>query len=290
MKKLALVTLALTVLASILGQFVPNGKLAGVEKAEAEYAAVAARVMGFAHPGIGKILVDGEFACTGFGWKGKILTVAHCQPNISVEMRKQVKVGDPAVALDMDQVGHQIANDLYEVGQECSPDLRWWGATTGEWRSLKWEDISVKEVKQDNEAAMKKMWQLEVAMQNAKQNWPELHSSSAIAETYVEQAEYALAAYQELALGQEFCFEGEMGSDPSSVGHFRHGDSGGPLMAGDEPIAVVSSGNDTTMWNCFSAMNSEVQPRLVFRDKTLNQWAKEVRNLRRGIDDFNAYN
>jgi hypothetical protein len=292
MKKLALVTIALTLLAAALGQFVPNGKLAGVAKAEAEYAAVAARLAGFVHPGIGKIvLVQDEANCTGFGWKGKIMTVAHCEPGMSFEKRKQITSADPAISLEMDQVDHQLEIDLYTVGIECSMDLRWWGATTGEWRSLKWEDLEKVEVNQANKFAKNELVRMADAIENAKIVWPAYGESTLHAEGFIEEAENAAAAWALQALGNELCFEGEFGADPSSVGHFRPGDSGGPLMAGDEPIGVVSNGNNTTMWNCFSAIEPVGinEARVIYRDQTIRQWIGQVNSLRRNIEDVKSY-
>ena len=174
--------------------------------------------------------------CSSFLWMGKIGTATHCRPVIP---NPRISEPDPWVELTdvdarrMDQAAGThpaFTADLFEIGLECSPDLRWWGQTTGEWVHVSWEDVLVQR------RAVREDQKLEEGMQAYRKG-------------DLPMANLLLRQWQLASRQVEYCVKASHG------GYAQHGDSGGPLLAGDEVIGALSiggdvfeNGNDGTCW------------------------------------------
>jgi len=158
--------------------------------------------------GMGEIVAAHNGECSAFHWQGQIRTAAHCT-YASTDWR------DNATAVLHQQQGkHAIPEDLADIGQECSPDLRWWGATTG--RTLPVEDVKFYAVKRGQN-----VWDL------GEQVPP-------------------------WTPGAQACFTQTLHN------RFSDGDSGGPLLAGDEPVGSVSwSSNLPWGMACFGRLEKQ---------------------------------
>lgn len=164
-----------------------------------------------------------DVRCSSFLWKGKVNTVTHCRPWI---LSPDPSEPDPWVELNDDDADGlrwgkgthpHFTADLYEIGLECSPDLRWWGQTTGTWVHVAWEDV--------------------VVQRRASR---ELATVDAAYSAYIDKdlplARALLRRWTKASTQVEYCVALRNG------GWAQHGDSGGPLLAGDEPIGALSIG------------------------------------------------
>lgn len=143
--------------------------------------------------GMGTITAAYNGTCSGFRWQGKVFTAAHCGYQSTDWQDNSFAV------VHQKEATWNIPEDLVDIGLECSPDLRWWGATTS--RTVALEDLTFYEVKRG-----RNVWDLgkEVAP------WTP---------------------------GAQACFRQSFWWGRN---RFQDGDSGGPLLAGDEPIGNVS--------------------------------------------------
>jgi hypothetical protein len=145
------------------------------------------------HHGIGPVATKGDkgpledtWDCTAWKWKGKVYTAEHC-----VRENYEETMGD--VVVSADKYPHAIKEDLYDIGIECSTDLRWWGANTDMWGYIPFEQAFN-------------------------------HYKQVVNGATVTNQRFICAASISLEIAPVV------------------GDSGGPLMAGDEVIGFVSYG------------------------------------------------
>ena len=240
----------------------------------------ALRTAAFPHPGVGVYAPQDGMQCTGWAWQGKMYSITHCSARGNIVFNKTGENPDPVVEVNVSSIhaAPVLATDLYTVGVECSPDLRWWGATTGEWRNLDWDDIKVSGYNPNNKAAQGLLERWQLALDSASQAL--LRGDQAFAEMQVASAMYIKAQWEVMTTGQRYCFAS--GKDQvGSAGFFRQGDSGGVLLAGDEPIGSVSYSNASETENCFSATQTEKTPE-VFMAKLLNietEWKADHLNV-----------
>lgn len=194
-----------------------------------------------AHEGIGVIRTKGEpgpledtWNCTAWQWKGKIYTAQHCVRELTREV-------DGDVAVRVHTYENNIKSDLYEVGLECSPDLRWWGARNDGWGTIPTEQAFVhyKKAAPNIKLQAQVGWayldaQFAADNYEKEKNKSNKEKAKNAFQIYVDT--YNL--YMEDASEQRFiCASGHaLELKPT------HGDSGGPLMAGDEVIGFVSYG------------------------------------------------
>jgi hypothetical protein len=209
------VCIVLVISLCIIAAFAPVAKVAAVVTATVVAVAGAAilALAPAAEPvpaGMGQIVAARNVGtCSAWQWQGKVYTAAHCGYQSS-DWR------DNSFAVDhQKEAVWSIPEDLAEIGQECSPDLRWWGATTG--RTLPVEDVKFYAVKRGTN-----VWDLGEEVPA----WTP---------------------------GAQICFK------QSLYNRFADGDSGGPLLAGDEPVGNVSwSSNMLNGMACFGRL--ETQP------------------------------
>jgi hypothetical protein len=200
---------------------------AGILAAQEDYAQLAAKVAEHNHlaGGVSTWSPEKGVRCSAFLWKGKIGTATHCRPVIP---NPRISEPDPMVELNdadarrLDEAAGThpaFTADLYEIGLECSPDLRWWGQTTGEVVHIAWEDVVVQR------RALREEHKLEEGMEAYRQG-------------DLPMAGLLLRQWQNASRQVEYCVKASHG------GYAQHGDSGGPLLAGDEVIGALSIGGD----------------------------------------------
>ena len=184
------------------------------------------------HPGIGRIKTRQEEGsleetanCTAWKWKGKVYTAQHC-----VTDNYRESMGD--VAVEADKYKHDIQEDLFDIGTECSPDFRWWGKTTDMWGHIPSEQMFNHYLR----------GYPSVAQQN-DMRWAFIDSRKALEDVSLKNPEdvfkklvNAYKSYMASASYQRFICAANISLEISP----DHGDSGGPLMAGDEVIGFVS--------------------------------------------------
>jgi len=196
-----------------------------IQTAQDDYATLAAKVAEHNHlaGGVSTWQPEKDVRCSSFLWMGKVNTATHCRPIIPNPATSEP---DPWVELN-DEDATRLAwvegqhpaftADLYEIGLECSPDLRWWGQTTGTWTHLSWEDV--------------------VVQRRANR---ELQTVDAAYSAYIDKdlplARALLTRWVKASSQVEYCVPLRNG------GWAQPGDSGGPLLAGDEPIGALSIG------------------------------------------------
>ena len=207
------VCIVLVISLCLVAAFAPVAKVAAAVTATVVAVAGAAVVAlaPTAEPvpaGMGVIVAAHNGTCSAWQWQGKVYTAAHCGYQSSDWRDNSFAVDHQKEAL------WSIPEDLADIGQECSPDLRWWGATTG--RVLPVQDVKFYAVKRGTN-----VWDLG------------------------EQVPAWTA-------GAQICFE------QSLYNRFADGDSGGPLLAGDEPVGSVSwSSNMLNGMACFGRLEQQ---------------------------------
>jgi len=196
-----------------------------IQQVEEEHAQLAAKVA--EHQALAGAVStwqpEKDVRCSAFLWMGKVNTATHCRPIIPNPATSEP---DPWVELNdedatrmawVEGVHPAFTADLYEIGIECSPDLRWWGQTTGTWTHLSWEDV--------------------VVQRRANR---ELQTVDAAYSAYIDKdlplARALLTRWVKASTQVEYCVALRNG------GWAQPGDSGGPLLAGDEPIGALSIG------------------------------------------------
>jgi hypothetical protein len=184
------------------------------------------------HPGIGAINtrekegpLDESGNCTAWKWKGKIYTAEHCTRNGYRE-----NAGD--IVVPADKYPNEIKEDLYEIGLECSTDFRWWGKTTDMWGYVPFEQVF--DHMKKGTPSMKEQNDMRWAFVDARNALEDasLKSPEVIFKNLVDTYKRYIAG----ASNQRFICAAADSLEVSP----DHGDSGGPLMAGDEVIGFVS--------------------------------------------------
>lgn len=169
--------------------------------------------------------LDESGNCTAWKWKGKVYTAEHCTRNGYRE-----NAGD--IVVPADKYPNEIKEDLYEVGTECSTDFRWWGKTTDMWGYIPFEQVF--DHMKKGTPSMKEQNDMRWAFVDARNALEDasLKSPEVMFKNLVDTYKRYIAG----ASNQRFICAAadslEMSPD--------HGDSGGPLMAGDEVIGFVS--------------------------------------------------
>lgn len=184
------------------------------------------------HPGIGAVNtrenegpLDESGNCTAWKWKGKVYTAEHCTRNGYRE-----NAGD--IVVPADKYPNEIKEDLYEVGTECSTDFRWWGKTTDMWGYVPFEQVF--DHMKKGTPSMKEQNDMRWAFVDARNALEDasLKSPEVIFKNLVDTYKRYIAG----ASNQRFICAAADSLEISP----DHGDSGGPLMAGDEVIGFVS--------------------------------------------------
>lgn len=170
-------------------------------------------------------------SCSAWKWKNKIYSIQHCN-----EHRAEEAAVDRAEVLMKSDVDFEA--DFYTQGTECSPDLRWWGATTNKWTYIPAEQVFMHErldrFRFEERMSNIDMWSKANMALDSYNNAPNPSNQEKAKKaftSYFKWVEYVQRSYYV----QTFLCYGSTFSD--SV---KKGDSGGPLMAGDEVIGSVS--------------------------------------------------
>jgi hypothetical protein len=175
--------------------------------------------------------------CTAFKWQSNVYTAQHCVREHDME------TGD--IAVNANKYQHDIEADLYEVGTECSPDLRWWGKSNDGWGTIPMEQAFThyKKVTPDMKLHNELLWaymgtlhaQDDYMQSKTKKNMQKVEIEfKALVEAY--------RLYIADAADQRFICAAGVALELKPIG----GDSGGPLMLGDEVIGFVSYGEEVS--------------------------------------------
>lgn len=170
-------------------------------------------------------------SCSAWKWKNKIYSIQHCN-----EHRERETGVDRAEVLKKSNANFEA--DFYTQGTECSPDLRWWGATTNKWTYIPAEQVYMHNrldgFQLEERVSNLEMWNKAYMALDSYNNAPSTSNqekAKKALKTYFKWLEYVQRNYYV----QSFLCSASTFSD--SV---KQGDSGGPLMAGDEVIGSVS--------------------------------------------------
>ena len=170
-------------------------------------------------------------SCSAWKWKNKIYSIQHCN-----EHRERETGVDRAEVLKKSDANFEA--DFYTQGTECSPDLRWWGATTNKWTYIPAEQVYMHNrlggFQLEERVSNLEMWNKAYMALDSYNNAPNTSNQEKAKKafkTYFKWLEYVQRNYYV----QSFLCSASTFSD--SV---KKGDSGGPLMAGDEVIGSVS--------------------------------------------------
>lgn len=175
-----------------------------------------------------------EAKCSAWKWQGKVWAVKHC-----VTHTEEQQAADPVAELKK----AKLEVDLYDEGIECSPDIRWWGGTTNRWVTIPAEQIF--RFTRDDDVPVMRKFAIIGAMTKATSaldlyNWalqdkkPTEEKKEAAKKAFVQYYKY-VNYVKTTYITQEYLCSSSVPED--SV---KGGDSGGPLMLGDEPIGSVS--------------------------------------------------
>ncbi len=172
--------------------------------------------------------------CSAWKWKGKVWSVKHC-----VTHTEEQQAADPVAELKK----NTLEADFYEEGLECSPDVRWWGGTTNRWITIPAEQI-FRFTRNDDVPIMRKFAVIGAygnagsalrdynwAVEDKKPTEEKKEAAKKAFITYHKNVNYIKSTY----IAQEY-----LCSSSSRTDAVKGGDSGGPLMLGDEVIGSVS--------------------------------------------------
>lgn len=188
---------------------------------------------------------DGEIlygTCSAWKWNGKLYTIQHCNEYLE-------KHGNTD-RVQQSTADNTISGDFYKEGTECSPDIRWWGTTTNKWVTIPMEQIFKKtrnyldapyEMQQElidsKYKAITALNDYKYAIEensmktdsdNAKKAKEKAHAAF---NKFYNQLKYIKEHYT----SQEYLCASSMAEDS-----IKKGDSGGPIMLGDEVIGSAS--------------------------------------------------
>jgi len=188
---------------------------------------------------------DGEVlygTCSAWKWNGKTYTIQHCNDYLE-------KHGNTD-RVQQSTADNTISGDFYKEGTECSPDIRWWGTTTNKWVTIPMEQIFKKtrnylgapyEMQQELIDSKYKA----IAALNDYKYTIEENSMKTNSDNTKKAKEKAHAAFnkfynqlkyiKEHYTSQEYLCASSVAEDS-----IKKGDSGGPIMLGDEVIGSVS--------------------------------------------------
>lgn len=179
-----------------------------------------------------RVFVAGK--CSAWKWKGKVWSIKHC-----VTHTKEQRAADPVAELKKTT----LEADFYEEGLESSPDVRWWGGTTNRWITIPMEQI-FRFTLNDDVPLMQKFSVIGAygnaesalraynsAVEDKKPTEEKKEAAKKAFITYHKWVNYIKSTY----IAQEYLCSSSFHRDAA-----KGGDSGGPLMLGDEVIGSVS--------------------------------------------------
>ncbi len=188
---------------------------------------------------------DGEVlygTCSAWKWNGKVYTIQHCNEYLEEHGNTD--------RVQQSTADNTISGDFYKEGTECSPDIRWWGTTTNKWVTIPMEQIFKKtrnylgapyEMQQElidsKYKAITALNDYKYAIEensmktdsdNAKKAKEKAHAAF---NKFYNQLKYVKEHYT----SQEYLCASSVAEDS-----IKKGDSGGPIMLGDEVIGSAS--------------------------------------------------
>jgi hypothetical protein len=188
---------------------------------------------------------DGEVlygTCSAWKWNGKVYTIQHCNEYLEEHGNTD--------RVQQSTADNTISGDFYKEGTECSPDIRWWGTTTNKWVTIPMEQI-FKKTRNYLDAPYEMQQELidskykAITALNDYKYAIEENSMKTDSDNAKKAKEKARAAFnkfynqlkyiKEHYTSQEYLCASSVAEDS-----IKKGDSGGPIMLGDEVIGSAS--------------------------------------------------